>query len=50
MDVDPFRLSVDRGRQTEESRVFALSDTLSVRLAASLPIEVQQAFQVAGES
>lgn len=50
MDVDPFRLSVNRGRQTEESRVFALSDTLSVRLAASLPIEVQQAFQVAGES
>ena len=49
MDMDPFRVSVDRGRQAEDARVFALSETLAVRLAASLPIEVQQAFQMAGE-
>jgi hypothetical protein len=49
MEIDSFKLSMDRGRQSEEARVFALSDTLSVRLAASLPIEVQQVFQAAGE-
>ncbi|KAF8580879.1 hypothetical protein K439DRAFT_263579 [Ramaria rubella] len=47
MDVDSVKFSMDRWRPYEESRGFALSETLSVRLAASLPIEVQQAFQTA---
>ena len=49
MDIDFGRFSVERGKQAEEARAFALSDTLSVRLAATHPIEMQQAFQAAGE-
>ncbi|KIJ44042.1 hypothetical protein M422DRAFT_30592 [Sphaerobolus stellatus SS14] len=45
MDVDSSRLGIDRGRYSEESRVFAVSDTLSIRLAASLPAELHQEFQ-----
>lgn len=39
-----YGLNHERTKQTEESRVFMASDTLSIRLAASLPREVQQMF------
>ena len=47
MDVDPGRFPTER-RYSEESRVFAVSDTLSIRLAASLPAELHQEFQSSG--
>ncbi|KAF8522246.1 Non-repetitive/WGA-negative nucleoporin C-terminal-domain-containing protein [Hysterangium stoloniferum] len=49
MEVDSGRFSVERGKQSEEARVFAVSDTLSIRLASSLPVEAQQAIHASGK-
>lgn len=47
MDVDT-SYGQERSKQSEEARVFAASDTLTIRLAASLPREVQQVLNTSG--